>query len=141
MPAAVDTSKSDVLSKEVGNTPGGEQRAFLVRNDIKLFQRESHLNNNSSNKNNNNNSDSNKYMLVDRRRSDTDALNYGSDVKLVRQKLLKYAHVQSQDSADGESGGADESEKNYRNRTTSFDAPSIHSTNIGISKLKLDEKK
>ena len=41
-------------------------------------------------------------MIVDRRRSDTDALNSMYDVKLIRQKLLKYAHVQSQDSADSD---------------------------------------
>ena len=39
-------------------------------------------------------------MIIDRRRSDTDALNAMSDVKLVRQKLLKYAHVKSQDSTE-----------------------------------------
>jgi len=42
-------------------------------------------------------------MIIDRRRSDTDALNSMSDVKLVRQKLLKYAHVKSQDSTDSDS--------------------------------------
>ena len=66
------------------------ERAFLVRNDIKLFQNESNANNNNPN----------PYMIIDRRRSDTDALNAMSDVKLVRQKLLKYAHVKSQDSTE-----------------------------------------
>ena len=80
-----------------GNEPATE-KAFLVRNDIKYFQKGTTNNNNNNSKNNN--SKDNSYMIIDRRRSDTDALNSMSDVKLVRQKLLKYAHVKSQDSTE-----------------------------------------
>ncbi|XP_066916345.1 3',5'-cyclic-AMP phosphodiesterase 4C-like isoform X2 [Clytia hemisphaerica] len=106
MPAAVDTTKTkniiaehqkkanrnslDSDSNTDTDEPSTADRAFLVRNDIKLFQNESNANNNNPN----------SYMIIDRRRSDTDALNAMSDVKLVRQKLLKYAHVKSQDSTD-----------------------------------------
>lgn len=78
------------------------EKAFLVRNDIKYFQKDNTTNNNSKNNNDNSNNKNTKenYVLIDRRRSDTDALNSMSDVKLVRQKLLKYAHVKSQDSTD-----------------------------------------
>lgn len=83
------------------------EKAFLVRNDIKYFQKDNTTNNNNNNNNSKNNNDNSNnkntkenYVLIDRRRSDTDALNSMSDVKLVRQKLLKYAHVKSQDSTD-----------------------------------------
>lgn len=110
MPATVDTSQSKIInnahSDSVESEPTTEpttERAFLVRNDIKLFQNET----------NNNNKDT-KYMIVDRRRSDTDALNSLSDVKLIRQRLLKYAHVQSTDSTEGDSA-VDEETKNTPN--------------------------
>ena len=89
---AADSENSDIEAND-GTRPG---QAFLVNNDIKLFQNES-----NNVKNNNNLSLTDKsYMIIDRRRSDTDAMNSMSDVKLVRQKLLKYAHVKSQDSTD-----------------------------------------
>lgn len=93
-------ANSDKTDSDNGNEPATE-KSFLVRNDIKYFQNDNTTNSNINNsKNNNNNSTKESYVLIDRRRSDTDALNSMSDVKLVRQKLLKYAHVKSQDSTE-----------------------------------------
>ena len=98
------SSNSEETDSDSGNEPAAKtERAFLVRNDIKYFQNDNTAttnNNNNNSKNNNNSNKKENYVLIDRRRSDTDALNSMSDVKLVRQKLLKYAHVKSQDSTE-----------------------------------------
>ena len=106
-------------SESLDNEPATE-RAFLVRNDIKLFQNET----------NNNNKDT-KYMIVDRRRSDTDALNSLSDVKLIRQRLLKYAHVQSTDSTDGESALIDEETTSKTNGNAVMTSGERTNSNVG----------
>ena len=95
-----NTNNSNNNNNNINNNNNNDEvnptseKSFLVRNDIKLFQSESNC------KENNNNN--NRFMIVDRRRSDTDALHDMSDVRLVRQKLLKYAHVESQDSTDSD---------------------------------------
>ena len=66
-----------------------EGSSFLIKNDIKLFRNTSNLGSNIENLND--------Y----RRKSDSDALSHSSaDLRLARQKLIKYAHVQSTDKSE-----------------------------------------
>jgi len=121
MPAAIDSTKS----KHLKNFANKEDTSFLMKNDIKLFHKRGSLIDTTDTNNNNNNNSFNKNNNIvksnsiieslknteNRRKSDTDALNRDvADIKLVRQKLLRYAqNIDSVDSTDSSSTDSKES--------------------------------
>lgn len=105
------------------------KRSFLIRNDIKLFQR-----NGSGDEHGTNEVGKPKGLFhIDRRRSDTDALKHSlSDAKLARQRLLKYAHVSSTDSDHDVNIVISRKNKNNENNENNITTLSRHNSDITV---------
>ena len=94
----------------------GNNTTFLIKNDIKLFQKSSAL------------SSSIEHSVDFRRKSDTDALkNSDVDLRLARQKLLKYAQVHSTENAAVEDmTSSDNTKLNGNNNSNNQDQNKCH---------------